>query len=107
MPTTVAIPSVGSEHLQPIHPARSRLLLVPTSDRVWAWRIDLVRAKAYGVKTSVYSGRATKVRLVKLGNLLKSLVESEKFESTSELKGGSNPRGRSLRLAPFLGDALS
>jgi hypothetical protein len=44
---------------------------------------------------------------MKLGNLLKSLVESEKIERASELKGGNNPRGRSLRLAPVLGGELS
>jgi hypothetical protein len=73
---------VGRNH----HPAS--LIAATESDRQddlqEAWRIDLVRAKAYEVKTSVYSGHATKVRLVKLGNLLKSLVESEKIESTSE-----------------------
>ena len=129
---------VGNEHLQQIHPARSRLLLwsppaiacgsrrlsfgrdlhpaafidvlqskaTPKWPLRRAWRVDLVSATAHKVKTSADSGRVKHVRRVKLGNLLKSLVESEKIESTSELKGGSNPRGRSLRPAPVPGGNL-
>jgi hypothetical protein len=55
---------------------------------------------AHRLKTSECSGSIGKMRLVKLGNLLKSLIDSEKIESKSESEGGSNPRGRSLRLAP-------
>jgi len=110
--------------------------VVPTSDRVWAREIvvrpnhhpgPLIAATESDRRDGLSGGpgglisqgeglwgenqrifrTSTKVRLVKLGNLLKSLVESEKIESASELKGGSNPRGRSLRLAPVLGGELS